>query len=323
MASFTVAVLGAGIGQPLCLLLKLNPLVKDLRMYDVVKHTPGVAKDLDHICTSGKVSGYWDPVSAKEKPELLRALAGVDLVLIPAGVPRKPGMSRDDLFGINASIVAGLCEGIAKACPSAFVGIICNPVNSTVPIAAEVLKRAGVYDPKRLFGVTQLDLTRSKSFYSELVGQDPENVDVPVIGGHSGVTIVPLLSQATPESKRAHKHAFPELAKRIQTAGSEVVKLKAGAGSATLSMAYSASEFATSCLKALGGKPQTIFAYVESDIVPQLSFFASEVVIGSRGIEKMLKFGKMSVHETKMLKEAIGPLKGSIEKGIRFIKSKM
>ena len=73
MSSFTVAVLGAGggIGQPLSLLLRLNPLVSDLRLYDVV-NTPGIAKDLEHICASGKVSGHWDAVSTKSKPQLLK-----------------------------------------------------------------------------------------------------------------------------------------------------------------------------------------------------------------------------------------------------------
>ena len=84
-----------------------------------------------------QVTGYAGP------DQLAAALAGCDLVIIPAGVPRKPGMTRDDLFNINAGIVAGLCEGIAQACPDAWVAIISNPVNSTVPIAAEVFKRAG------------------------------------------------------------------------------------------------------------------------------------------------------------------------------------
>jgi len=88
----------------------------------------------------------------------------MDLVVIPAGVPRKPGMTRDDLFKINAGIVRTLCEGIAKCCPNAIVNLISNPVNSTVPIAAEVFKKAGTYDPKRLLGVTALDVVRANTF---------------------------------------------------------------------------------------------------------------------------------------------------------------
>lgn len=96
--------------------------------------------------------------------QLEDALTGMDLVIIPAGVPRKPGMTRDDLFNINAGIVKTLCEGIAKCCPKAIINVISNPVNSTVPIAAEVFKKAGTYDPRRLLGVTMLDVVRANTF---------------------------------------------------------------------------------------------------------------------------------------------------------------
>ena len=87
-------------------------------------------------------------------PENLeKALKDSQVVVIPAGMPRKPGMTRDDLFNTNASIVRDLVAGCAKACPKALIAIITNPVNSAVPIAAEVLKKAGAYDPKRLFGM--------------------------------------------------------------------------------------------------------------------------------------------------------------------------
>ena len=69
----------------------------------------------------------------------------MDLVIIPAGVPRKPGMTRDDLFNIKSGIVKTLCEGIAKCCPKAIVNLIGNPLNSTVPIAAEVFKKADTF----------------------------------------------------------------------------------------------------------------------------------------------------------------------------------
>lgn len=130
------------------------------------------------------------------------ALTGADIVVIPAGIPRKPGMTRDDLFKINAGIVRDLVKGVAEHCPKAMVLIISNPVNSTVPIAAEVMKAAGVFDPKRLFGVTTLDVVRSETFVQEITGErDPAKTVIPVIGGHSGETIVPLFSQAKPAIK--------------------------------------------------------------------------------------------------------------------------
>jgi len=108
-------------------------------------------------------------------------------------------MTRDDLFKINAGIVRDLIKGVAEHCPDAYVLVISNPVNSTVPIAAEVLKAAGKFNPKKLFGVTTLDVVRAETFVQSISGErDPQKTVIPVIGGHSGETIVPLFSQAKP-----------------------------------------------------------------------------------------------------------------------------
>lgn len=145
-------------------------------------------------------------------------------------------MTRDDLFKINAGIVKGLIEVIAEVAPKAYILIISNPVNSTVPIAAEVLKAKGVFDAKRLFGVTTLDVVRAETFVAEIVGEKtPSNLTIPVVGGHSGETIVPLFSQA---GVKIPADKLEALVNRVQFGGDEVVKAKDGAGSATLSMAY-------------------------------------------------------------------------------------
>merc|ERR1712168_1133443 len=138
-----VAVLGAagGIGQPLALLLKCNTSVTGVNVYDVAPVTPGVGADLSHIDTRANVESFVGD-------DLEAAVAGCDVVLIPAGVPRKPGMTRDDLFNTNATIVANLTRACARAAPNAVVGIISNPVNSTVPIACEIYKKEGVASDK-------------------------------------------------------------------------------------------------------------------------------------------------------------------------------
>lgn len=147
-------------------------------------------------------------------------------------------MTRDDLFNINAGIVKGLIEAIAEVAPKAFILIISNPVNSTVPVAAETLKAKGVFDAQRLFGVTTLDIVRAETFVAEIVGKhDPQELTIPVIGGHSGETIVPLFSQAKPKVD-IPEDKLSALVNRVQFGGDEVVKAKDGAGSATLSMAY-------------------------------------------------------------------------------------
>lgn len=147
-------------------------------------------------------------------------------------------MTRDDLFKINAGIVKSLVEGIADYCPKAYILVISNPVNSTVPIAAEVLKNKGVFNPKKLFGVTTLDVVRAETFVAEITGEkNPSTLNIPVIGGHSGETIVPLFSQAKP-SVEIPDDKLDALVNRVQFGGDEVVKAKDGAGSATLSMAF-------------------------------------------------------------------------------------
>jgi malate dehydrogenase len=223
-----VAVIGAsgGIGQPLSLLLKANPLIGELALYDVF-NVPGVAADLSHINTSGVVKGY-------PKEEIQAALTGCTAVIIPAGVPRKPGMTRDDLFNTNASIVQGLAESCAKYCPDAFFAIISNPVNSTVPIFREVFRTHKVYNPKKLFGVTSLDICRANTFVAENQKWQVENVNVPVIGGHAGTTILPLLSQVL--NARFSEADIAALTKRIQFGGDEVVQAKNGTGSGTFEM---------------------------------------------------------------------------------------
>ena len=114
-------------------------------------------------------------------------------------------MTRDDLFKINAGIVQGLIEGVAKHCPKAFILVISNPVNSTVPIAAEVLKKAGVFDPKKLFGVTTLDVVRAETFVASITGEsNPGKLNIPVIGGHSGETIVPLFQPGKTQRGTSH-----------------------------------------------------------------------------------------------------------------------
>ncbi|KAJ4841964.1 hypothetical protein Tsubulata_039044 [Turnera subulata] len=311
---FKVAILGAagGIGQPLALLMKMNPLVSVLHLYDVV-NTPGVTADISHMDTSAVVRGFLG------QQQLEDALTGMDLVIIPAGVPRKPGMTRDDLFNINAGIVKTLCEGIAKCCPKAIVNIISNPVNSTVPIAAEVFKKAGTFDPKRLLGVTMLDVVRANTFVAEVLGLDPKEVDVPVVGGHAGVTILPLLSQVKPPCSFTQKE-IDYLTDRIQNGGTEVVEAKAGAGSATLSMAFAAVKFADACLHALRGDANIVqCAYVASEVT-ELPFFASKVRLGRNGVEEVYPLGPLNEYERAGLEKAKKELAGSIQKGIAFVR---
>ena len=307
-----VVVLGAagGIGQALGLLLKTElPAGTELALYDIAPVTPGVAADLSHIPTPVKVEGF-----SGEDPS--PALVNADIVLISAGMARKPGMDRSDLFNINAGIVENLVSACADNCPKAMIGIITNPVNTTVAIAAEVLKNKGVYDASRLFGITTLDVIRSSTFVAEIYDKDPRDVSVPVIGGHSGITILPLLSQSGYEFSDEDAAA---MTKRIQNAGTEVVEAKAGGGSATLSMGQAAAKFGLSLVRALNGDKDVVeCTYVEGsgDLA---RFFAQPVLLGKNGVEKILDYGNLSEFEQATLNDALETLRSDIKIGEDFV----
>ena len=306
-----VAILGAagGIGQALSLLLKTQlPNGTELSLYDIAPVTPGVAADLSHIPTDVKVTGY-----SGEDPS--PALVSADIVLISAGVARKPGMDRSDLFNINAGIVKNLVSACADNCPKALIGIITNPVNTTVAIAAGILKQKGVYNPARLFGITTLDIIRSNTFVAEVNGVNPEDVNVPVIGGHSGITILPLLSQSGFQFNADEAAA---MTLRIQNAGTEVVEAKAGGGSATLSMGQAAAKFGLSLVSALNGEKGIVeCTYVEGS-GDKARFFAQPVLLGKNGVEKILSYGELSDFEETTLNASIDTLKADILLGELF-----
>jgi len=307
-----VSVLGAagGIGQPLSLLLKQSTLISELSLYDVA-NTVGVAADLSHIESAAQVKGYVG------ESQLEECLKGSKIVVIPAGVPRKPGMTRDDLFNINAGIAKALADAASKVCPEAMMCIISNPVNSTVPIASEVYKANGVFDPRRLFGVTTLDVVRANTFISELKGTPVTQTQCPVIGGHAGVTILPLLSQVEPSCTFGDEERAA-LTTRIQNAGTEVVEAKAGGGSATLSMAYAGARFAFALLQAMNGAKNVVeCSYVESDVT-DMQFFSTPLLLGPNGVEQNLGMGTLIDFEKEALEKMKPELTGSIEKGIKF-----
>merc|ERR1712048_1527535 len=310
-----------GIGQPLALLMAKETNVKEVVIIDLnVAMVPaeGVAADLSHLEGGSKVT--YRALTVNQDKAIEKAgdvLEGCDLVLVPAGVPRKPGQDRKDLLKINANIAKGTVEACAKFCPNAVLGLIVNPVNSVVPAMCEMWKNAGL-DPKKIVGISTLDVVRANKFVQEITGRPAE---IPVIGGHAGATILPLFSQ-DPAGASIPADKIPDLDKRVQDAGTEVVKAKNGKGSATLSMAYAGARLGKAILAGLAGVPTTECAYVESSVQPGLPYFASKVVFGKEGIHKVLPIGALNEHESKRLEEMIPMLQGEIEDGLEYAKDR-
>ncbi|PIN12160.1 NAD-dependent malate dehydrogenase [Handroanthus impetiginosus] len=255
-------------------LIKMSPLVFALNLYDIA-NVKRVAADLSHCDTPSQVEDF------AGASELAIYLKDVNVVDSPACVLRKPGMTRDGLFNINANIVKTLVEDVDDNCSAAFIHIISNPLNSTIPIAAEVLKQQGVYDPKKLFEKPEADRCGCPR--------------LPVVGGHAGITILPLLSKIK-ASVTFTDDEVEQLTVRIQNAGTEVVEAKAGAGDVY------------ECF------------YVQFDLT-ELPFFASRIKLGRNRVEAVIssELHGLTEYEQKAL-EALKPeLKASIEKGVAFV----
>lgn len=338
MVKVTVCGAAGGIGQPLSLLLKLNPQVSHLALYDIV-NAFGVAADLSHINTLAVVTGH-QPADKGDKSALRESLKDSDIVVIPAGVPRKPGMTRADLFNINALIVRDLVSAVGQTCPKAAILIISNPVNATVAIAAAVLKKQGVFNPRKLFGVTTLDSVRAETFLAPLVDEQPESLrgKISVVGGHSGDTIVPLVGfDRSLHSKLSLVSAedYAEFIKRVQFGGDEVVKAKNGTGSATLSMAYAGYRFASNVLASLTNGTEKIAvpdsAYIHlagnnggpkvASTLNNVQFFSVPVHLQNGEVASFVDPWLLvkTEKEKKMISVALKGLDASIAQGTNFV----
>ena len=334
----TVCGAAGGIGQPLSMLLKLNPQVSHLALFDIV-NARGVAADLSHINTPAKVTGH-QPSSKEDKTAISEALKGSDIVVIPAGVPRKPGMTRADLFNINALIVRDLVANVGKTCPNAAILIISNPVNATVAIAASVLKKLGVFKPRKLFGVTTLDLVRAETFLGGMIGEAPEQLKgkISVIGGHSGDTIVPLVhfdSSIAAKVKNIADADYNDFVHRVQFGGDEVVKAKNGAGSATLSMAFAGYRFTEYVLESYANKESqakiadSAYIYLPgieggSELAASLggvNFFSVPVFLKDGEVQSFKRPNELigTDKEKEFVHIAVEGLKKSIAQGTNFV----
>jgi malate dehydrogenase len=303
------------------MLMAMNENVKELCVYDLdIAMVPaeGVATDLSHIEKRAKVSHYTLSKDDKPADKLAECLTGCDLVLVPAGLPRKPGMTRADLLGINAGIAKGVFEACGKYCPNAILALIVNTVNSVVPAMCELYKKKGL-DPKKIVGVTTLDCVRANKFVSEITGDDVNNINIPVVCGHAGATILPLFSQDN-SGRKVPADKLVDLDKRVQDAGTEVVNAKGGKGSATLSMAYAGARFGSAVLQGLAGGEATECAYVVSDAVEGMSYFSSKVTFGASGITKVHPLGELNDHEKTRLEEAKKQLAEEIQAGLDYAK---
>ncbi|HCW77034.1 MAG TPA: malate dehydrogenase [Candidatus Marinimicrobia bacterium] len=230
-------------------------------------------------------------------------IAGADVIVITAGVPRKPGMSRDDLLDINLKIIKNVAENVKKYAPDAFVIVVSNPLDAIV----YAFYKASGFPKNRIVGMAgALDSGRFRAFLAMETGYSVQDVQCLVLGGH-GDEMVPLTRLATiggvPATELVSPERLAEIEKRTRMAGGEIVKLL-GNGSAFFSPAQSAMEMVESFLN---DKKRIIpsAALCEGEYGINGLFIGVPTVIGAGGIEKIL--------EVKLNDAEIAALKVTVE----------
>ena len=281
-----ISLIGAGqIGGTLAHLIGLKELVDEVVLFDVAS---GVAKGkgLD-IAQSSSVDGFNVKFSGTDKYEDIK---GSDVIIITAGVPRKPGMSRDDLLGINFKIIKQLAEGIKNNAPNAFVICITNPLDVMV-MAFQKYSGLPVHKVVGMAGI--LDSSRFKLFLSEELNVPVKEIHAMVMGGH-GDTMVPLprftkvsgqpLMELVKEGKISEEK-LESINQRTRDGGAEIVKYLEK-GSAFYAPAASGVEMAEAFLKDQK-KLLPCAAYLHGEYGINNVYAGVPVIIGNEGVEKI------------------------------------
>ena len=310
MARKKIALIGAGnIGGTLAHLIGLKEL-GDVVLFDVF---PGVAagKALD-IMQSGPVDGF---DSAMAGTGDYAGIAGSDVVIITAGFPRMPGMSRDDLVSKNAGVIAQVAEGVKTHCPNAFVIVITNPLDAMVWVFRE---KSGLPANKVVGMAGVLDSSRFRLFLAQEFNVSVEDVTAFVLGGH-GDTMVPVVEYSTvagipiPDLIKmgwSTEEKIAKIVQRTRDGGAEVVNLLK-TGSAYYAPASSAIAMAESYLNDQR-RILPVAAHLSGQYGVKDMYVGVPAVIGANGVEKVVEIA-FDAAETEMFKKSVAAVQGLIE----------
>lgn len=305
MARNKIALIGAGnIGgtmAQLCALKKLGDVV----LYDVIDGLPqGKALDILH---SAPIENFDAQILGTTKYE---DIAGADVCIVTAGIARKPGMSRDDLLGINAKIMRQVAEGIKTYAPNSFVIVVTNPLDAMVTLA----KRVTGFPKNRVVGQSGiLDSSRYRTFVAQELNVSVASVSAVVLGGH-GDDMVPVRSSCqisgVPVEKLIPSRRLEEIEKRVRNAGGEIVALLK-TGSAYYSPASASIRMAESYL--LDRKEiLPCAAYLEGEYGVHGYYFCVPVLIGAGGVEKVVEI-ELSPQEKKAMEQSFAHVKELVQ----------
>ncbi len=291
MARKKIALIGGGqIGGVLAQLIALRELA-DVVLFDIVEDMPQ-GKTLD-ITEASRVDGFDVKLEGTND---YKGIEGSDLVIVTAGLPRKPGMSRDDLLTTNANIMKSVAEGVKENAPNAIVIIISNPLDAMVTLFQKV---SGFPHNKVIGQAGVLDSSRFSSFIAWELGVSVKDINAMVLGGHgdtmvplvryanvNGVPVMELLERKYGDAAKA-KEVMDAMVSRTKAAGGEVVKLlKTG------SAFYSPASAAVQMAEAILGDQKRVLAscvYLDGEYGVDGYYVGVPVVLGAEGSEKVLE----------------------------------
>ncbi|MDE2143463.1 MAG: malate dehydrogenase [Elusimicrobia bacterium] len=304
MARTKVTVIGAGnVGATLVQRLAEMEVANEVVMLDIpaTENMPA-GKALD-LLESGPVCGYDTRVTGTTTYE---ATAGSDIVVITAGIPRKPGMSRDDLLNTNAGIVKNVTENVVKHSPNCILIIVSNPLDAMCSVALKTSK----FPKHRVIGMAGiLDSARMRWFIAEALDVSMENVHAMVLGGH-GDTMVPMPRFSTVNgiaiTELLPKEKIEAINQRTRDGGAEIVKLLK-TGSAYYAPSASAAEMVESILKDKK-KILPCAALLEGEYGVDGVFVGVPCKLGARGIENIIQLN-LTVEERAALLKSAGAVK--------------
>jgi malate dehydrogenase len=306
MARNKIALIGAGqIGGTLALLAAQKEL-GDVVLFDIAEDMPA-GKALD-LAQTAPVEGYNAVLTGVND---YAAIAGADVVIVTAGVPRKPGMSRDDLIGINTGVVKTVGEAIKQHAPNAFVIVITNPLD----VMVAVMQKVTGLPPEKVVGMAGvLDSARFRLFLAEEFKVSVEDVTAFVLGGH-GDTMVPLVRYSTvagiplPDLVKlgwTTQERLDAIVQRTRDGGAEIVKLLK-TGSAFYAPAASAIQMAESYLK-----DQRRLLPCAAKLTGQYGvdglYVGVPVIIGKNGVEKIVEI-ELNADEKAMFDNSVAAVK--------------
>jgi malate dehydrogenase len=310
MARNKIALVGAGqIGGTLALLAGLKDL-GDVVLFDVVEGVPQ-GKSLD-IAQAAPVEGF---DAAYVGTNTYDALKGADVVIVTAGIPRKPGMSRDDLIATNAKVIETVGQNIKKQCPKAFVIVITNPLD----VMVYVMQEASGLPANRVVGMAGvLDSARFRHFLATEFKVSVEDVTAFVLGGH-GDTMVPLIRYSTvagipvPDLIKmgwTSQEKIDAIVQRTRDGGAEIVNLLK-TGSAFYAPASSAIAMAESYLK---DKRRVLpcAAMLNGEYGVKGLYVGVPVIIGANGVEKVVEID-LNAAEQAMFDKSVAAVRGLID----------